>query len=350
MDTQKDKDDTIPADQTLKAGTDVGNWYLPAFLGILVLYTVLRINIIGVPLERDEGLFGYVGQVLLDGGMPYTDAIDHKPPMVYVIYALALLLFSPTASGIHIFLHIYNFFTLVVLFITAKRYTGSVSSGLWTALVYAVFSSLPTIQGFSATTEMFLLLPLSISLYFAILSLDGRHPFPIFASGFFGAMACWTKHTGFFFSAFVLLVVVVSGIKREAPFMEKIKKILTGFFPWIIGAISFSGVVIFIFFINGALEDLYFWGFKYNFSYTQVVDSEILFKILLERSLDILKSSCFIIGLGMAVTVYKIFRRESIGWFLSGMVTVIISLKFLWEYLLQEVWVSPLFRNFRKKN
>jgi hypothetical protein len=43
---------------------------------------------------RDSGTFAYTAQVVLDGGMPYRDAWDNKPPGVYYIDALALLLFG----------------------------------------------------------------------------------------------------------------------------------------------------------------------------------------------------------------------------------------------------------------
>ncbi|MFN3648256.1 MAG: hypothetical protein ACK47B_01645 [Armatimonadota bacterium] len=43
---------------------------------------------------RDPATFAYVGQVIVDGGMPYRDAWDIKPPGIYLLYA-ALRLLSP---------------------------------------------------------------------------------------------------------------------------------------------------------------------------------------------------------------------------------------------------------------
>ncbi|MFH1361666.1 MAG: hypothetical protein ABIH69_03330, partial [bacterium] len=46
---------------------------------IVVVYILLRINIVGIPLDRDEGLFAYAGQVILRGGLPYLDVLEMKP-------------------------------------------------------------------------------------------------------------------------------------------------------------------------------------------------------------------------------------------------------------------------------
>src|SRR5262245_58655024 len=83
-------------------------------LGVIAItYGLLRIHAVGIPLDRDEGVFGYAGQRILEGGRLYLDVVDHKPPGVFYLYALALRLFSPTPEGVHWFLHAYNFLTLL---------------------------------------------------------------------------------------------------------------------------------------------------------------------------------------------------------------------------------------------
>src|SRR5262245_34555791 len=43
---------------------------------------------------RDSGIFAYTAKVILDGGVPYREAWDNKPPLVYYIDALAFALFG----------------------------------------------------------------------------------------------------------------------------------------------------------------------------------------------------------------------------------------------------------------
>ncbi len=155
-------------DFLVKKNLSSNSWFVLTIIAII--YAVIRLNIINIPLDRDEGGFGYIGQVILDGGMPYKHAFDHKPPLVFYINALALLFVPPSAAGIHIFLHIYNFLTLAFLYFLVRIYFKSSSVGFWTALVYALFSASPSLQGFTATTEMFMLLPIVLSLLFAVLA------------------------------------------------------------------------------------------------------------------------------------------------------------------------------------
>ena len=43
---------------------------------------------------RDQGIYAVVARAMLDGGMPYRDAWDFKPPGIFLIYALARALFG----------------------------------------------------------------------------------------------------------------------------------------------------------------------------------------------------------------------------------------------------------------
>ena len=47
------------------------------------------------PLERDEGGYGYIGQLLLDGSPPYQAAYDEKLPGLFLAYA-AMMAVSAT--------------------------------------------------------------------------------------------------------------------------------------------------------------------------------------------------------------------------------------------------------------
>ena len=87
-------------------------WFV--WIAICLVYILIRLNTVSIPLDRDEGIFGYAGQVILNNGLPYRDVFDHKPPVAFYLNALALLFVPPTSTGIHTFLHVYNFLTLIV--------------------------------------------------------------------------------------------------------------------------------------------------------------------------------------------------------------------------------------------
>lgn len=51
---------------------------------------------------RDQGIYAMVARIMLDGGMPYRDAFDFKPPGIFLFFALARALFGPAEWGIRV--------------------------------------------------------------------------------------------------------------------------------------------------------------------------------------------------------------------------------------------------------
>jgi hypothetical protein len=238
-----------------------------AWLLIVVVFVACRVNAVAIPLERDEGLFGYVGQVINSGGVPYRDAIDHKPPVVYFVYALALWILPPTTEAVHLFLHAYTFLTLITLFFVARSLASSTAAGLWTGGCFAVFSASPHIQGYSASTEMFMLLPISLSLLCAVRHGAGSGGAAVILSGAFGAAACLTKHTGVFAVAFVALYAVVAPAARRDPDDQPLRRALSGLALWSAGFAAPLLLAAGYFLGHGALAEALDWGLLFNFHY-----------------------------------------------------------------------------------
>jgi hypothetical protein len=211
---------TEKTSRTLKAHAPesqiMPRWQALAVLAaILAVYVALRLPGIGVPLDRDEGAFGYMGQLIRNGRLPYQDGLDHKPPVAFYINALALTFVPPTEHGIHGFLLVYNLLTLICIFYLGKTYFQSLSAGLWAAFAYAVFSASPAIQGFTASTEMWMLLPIASSLWLAVLGTHKNSHLFLILSGIAGATACWTKQTAFTSILFVFLLTIVATFRRN---------------------------------------------------------------------------------------------------------------------------------------
>jgi len=51
---------------------------------------------------RDQGIYGVVADVMLEGGMPYRDAWDFKPPGIFLVYGLAQGLFGKSMLAIRL--------------------------------------------------------------------------------------------------------------------------------------------------------------------------------------------------------------------------------------------------------
>ncbi|WP_437575111.1 glycosyltransferase family 39 protein [Sorangium sp. So ce887] len=62
----------------------------------------LLLQILTYGYGRDQGIYAMVARAVLDGGMPYRDAFDFKPPGIFLIYALARALFGSAQWGIRV--------------------------------------------------------------------------------------------------------------------------------------------------------------------------------------------------------------------------------------------------------
>jgi hypothetical protein len=58
-------------------------------LFLIVLLTVFALRVLGLYFgvtDNDETDFITIGRVMRQGGLPYLDVFDHKPPLLYLLY------------------------------------------------------------------------------------------------------------------------------------------------------------------------------------------------------------------------------------------------------------------------
>ncbi len=174
---------------------------ISALFLLLVLPSVLfllRKNQISIPLISDEGEYAYEARLLTQGGLPYQDAYNQKPPLVFFLYRLAYG-FSQNPLAPRVLDFIFACLTMVFLFLLTPE-TWSLASRLASPAVFAVISSTPLADLFSANCEMFLVLFNAASIWTLVKFWKSpRHLFWAFLSGLFCGLAFMTKQTVFWF-------------------------------------------------------------------------------------------------------------------------------------------------------
>ena len=75
-------------------------WAWVAVGAVVALSAAIRLRLLDVPLDRDEGEYAYFGQLLLDGIPPYAQAYNLKLPGIYGVYALVMATFGQTPAAI----------------------------------------------------------------------------------------------------------------------------------------------------------------------------------------------------------------------------------------------------------
>ena len=111
---------------------------LAAAVALLVLAPTLL-----YPYGRDQAVFAYVGRVIAEGGMPYRDAWDLKPPGIYLAYAILGRLFPTPAENAMAALRVVDVLlaavTAALLAVFARRAgcpKAGVAAGAWYAALY----------------------------------------------------------------------------------------------------------------------------------------------------------------------------------------------------------------------
>lgn len=91
-------------------------------LGVtLVFVAAVRLRLLSMPLERDEGEYAYAGQLLLQGVPPYQLVYSMKWPGTFLVYALFLAVFGQTPAGIHFGLLLVNLASMGLVFWLGRK-------------------------------------------------------------------------------------------------------------------------------------------------------------------------------------------------------------------------------------
>jgi hypothetical protein len=120
-------------------------WLLLAGV-VFVMVVAIRIRLLGIPLERDEGEYAYAGQLLLQGIPPYQLAYNMKFPGTYAVYAVIMAIFGQTIAGIHLGLLLANLATIALILLLGWR-LFAVPAGVAAAGAYAFFCMSSSVLG-----------------------------------------------------------------------------------------------------------------------------------------------------------------------------------------------------------
>lgn len=222
---------------------------------IVVAYLALRAPLLAVPLERDEGAFATVGAAILRGEVPYRDVFDHKPPGAFYAYAAGLALVPHSAVGVHLFLLAWNLGTLLCLASLARVVAGE-RAARWSAFAFAVVSIAPAVQGFSAGSEMLLLLPLVASLRLSVAGAAAGRGGLLALAGAAGAFACWIKQP-----AALPLAASALLLYERCPTRRDLARAAAA---WLAGAVAVGTAVAAYFVVAAGAAEFWYWTVEHS--------------------------------------------------------------------------------------
>jgi 4-amino-4-deoxy-L-arabinose transferase-like glycosyltransferase len=306
------------------------------FLFLILLSTfILRMRLLDVPLERDEGEYAYMGQLILQGTPPYTEAYNMKFPGIYFLYAGIVWLFGETHTGIHFCLLLVNLLSIVLLYVFARKayddWTAAAAAG-----AFALLSMSYHVQGFWANAEHFVL-PFIISAYlFLLLSLKkNRIVYTFISAILFGCSALVKQHGAFFgILGFLSMLVLLWQTKAHE------KKTYWKYMGAFMGGVLLPLLVCFFYLAYaGVLHNFYLWTFAYAREYTSLVQTMDIQYYFVSSFFPLWQHTTLIwivAGVGFialfAVPQTKLSNILNLGFFIASMIALSIGFYFRPHY------------------
>ncbi|MBI3443647.1 glycosyltransferase family 39 protein [Candidatus Woesebacteria bacterium] len=136
---------------------------------IVILQTFyLRFLILKVPLSVDEGLWAYIGWLLIQGKQLYSDLYSISPPLLYIPFSLSELLLGHGLTNLRIFGLSWNLLTIGSIYLVVKE-TFNKKIALIAAIIAFFYSIAYQQEGhFLLLSEHLSQLPLFLSIYFLL--------------------------------------------------------------------------------------------------------------------------------------------------------------------------------------
>lgn len=288
-------------------------------MAVIILFTsTIRIRLLQIPLERDEGEFAYMGQLMLQGIPPYHIAYNMKLPGIYAAYALIMAIFGQTIAGVHIGLLLSNALAVVILFFLARRLFDPVAA-VGASASYALLSLSPGVLGTSAHATQFIV-PLALGATLLLLqAIDSGKYRPLFISGLLFGLAFLMKQHAIFFAVFAWVYLLWIESRTRPLSAKRIFKrsaclVIASAIPFVISCL--------LLYASGSFANFWFWTFSYGRRYVSEIPLSAAARHLGQTAPIVIKPGLWIwimAGIGLTAVFWNKAARSK--WqFLVGMV------------------------------
>ncbi len=233
----------------------------------LALVVVVRVRLLNLPLERDEGEYAYAGQLMLQGIPPYQLAYNMKFPGTYAAYAVIMAVFGQTPAGIHLGVLVATVLTAGMLYWLGRRLLDE-TAGLVAASAYAVMAASPGILGLEGHATHFAALFATAGLCLLVPIRHAIHWERAIAGGFMLGMAMLMTQQGVFFCLWGMIFLAVTGQRQLGIGWRRRLSLIAACG---LGAILPLGLTCLMLWPVGVLDRFWFWTIGYAWQYVSLV-------------------------------------------------------------------------------
>ena len=310
-------------------------WCVGALLLVMVFFAFVRVRLRDVPLERDEGEFAYVGQLMLQGIPPYKIAGNMKLPGTYAAYAAMMAVFGETTSGIRDGLILVNVAATILVFLLGKYLYGPLAGAI-AGSTYSFLSCRPAVLGVYAHATHFVVLAMLAGILLLLPAVDTGRTNLFFGSGVCFGAAFLMKQPGILFGVFAGLYWLYREWSRPFPW----RKVAVRGGTLLAGMVLPFGLTCLILFRAGVFPSLWFWIWSYAREYGSLITLREAW-LLLRAGLPWAVRPFVIweiVALGLAAPLWSRYGRAHggfvAGFFLFSFLTICPGLYFRPHYFI----------------
>lgn len=253
------------------------------FLSVVVVTLALRLPYVFLlpVLNEDETIVAAAATAITSGGLLYIDAVDHKPPLLFYLYALVFRIFGDNnLLAVQLLGVSWSLLTAYLLY-RIVRLLSSRRAAVLAALFYAVFSTnFDPPDMAAANFSFFMILPLTAGALFFLKGEIGKKPKYFFLAGFLVGIGFLFKQPAAANLGAMGIFLLLFSLPRGKTFRRtglEAARIAAGFLLPIVACLAY-------FSRQGALRELYLWSWAYGFEYT----AQVPFRVGMRRALEML--------------------------------------------------------------
>ncbi len=237
-----------------------------ALLLVMAVVAAIRMRWLNVPIERDEGEFAYIGQLMLHGVAPFDLAYTLKIPGTAAVYAMIMFFLGENIAAIHMGVLLVNLGSMALVFVLGRRWLGA-WYGVTAALSEGLLALSPAVLGQAGHATHFVV----VAALGGIAMLDRpaarQNLWTLLAGGLLLGLAVTMKQAGATFGLFGAALALGHLYSDRAPLRRYLSTS-----AWIAlgGAIPMA-VTYFLLWRAGVFSKFWFWTVTYAKAYISMV-------------------------------------------------------------------------------
>lgn len=292
------------------------------------------------PFGRDQGIYAYIGKLILNGKIDYKYSYNLRPPGIHYVFALSQFMMGESMLNMRVFDMCWQVLTACVIFLLAFRTTKSRTASVIAAVLY-IFLYYRLDYWHTMQTDGFMNLPFTLTILFFMKACDENSRTKFLFSGCMFAITLLFKFTIILFLPLLVITILTSG-----SFANMRVKTIAGFF-------SGFGVILLLvlgyYYLNNAFSEFIDIQFNQIPHYARIGFETESSGFVLSNVVRLFTASVYtpLIAFSVIAYVYLIRKRMMSGdtmliliWTITCFASLIIQWKFFLYHFL--IIIPPL--------